>query len=403
MFESLIVCAKIIVFPQGKCEEGPFDVVIERGLISAIDRCKGECGNDKLTCHYLTPGFIDIHNHGMGGADDVTEFWCNPDFTRSRLIQYGTTSFLASVVFPDHPLGEKEDKILKILESHVGLIDGNGAVLEGIHSEGPIITDLGAMPQSYNNMTSDEFEQLLDKMPHLKVMTISPHAEASHNYNRIKCLLRREVVPALGHDKQATEEEILTALSLSKSQQLHLTHLFNVCSFHHRSPGLVNFGLLDELPNLSKYRGIKTPTVEIIGDLAHVDPIAVSLLLKARHFKNIAFITDCVLEGIPRKTVKYGSKQIQVSPSGRTLSIAGTNTLAGSCGTLLGAFHSLIHIFRVPLGDAVAMLSENPARIAKISHTGLIEVGKRADLLLFDTQLNLSRTIVSGKVVFQTN
>lgn len=175
------------------------------------------------------------------------------------------------------------------------------------------------------------------------------------------------MVPALGHDKQATEEEILTALSLSKSQQLHLTHLFNVCSFHHR------------------------------------DPMAVSLLLKARHFKNIAFITDCVLEGIPGKTVKYGSKQIQVSPSGRTLSIAGTNTLAGSCGTLLGAFHSLIHIFRVPLGDAVAMLSENPARIAKISHTGLIEVGKRADLLLFDTQLNLSRTIVSGKVVFQTN
>ena len=66
MFESLIVCAKIVVFPQGQCEEGPFDVVIERGLIAAIDRCKGECGNDKLTCHYLTPGFIDIHNHGMG-------------------------------------------------------------------------------------------------------------------------------------------------------------------------------------------------------------------------------------------------------------------------------------------------------------------------------------------------
>ena len=37
--------------------------------------------------------------------------------------------------------------------------------------------------------------------------------------------------------------------------------------------------------------------------------MAVSLLLKARHFKNIAFITDCVLEGIPGKTVKYGSKQ----------------------------------------------------------------------------------------------
>lgn len=73
MFESLIVCAKIVVFPQGQCEEGPFDVVIERGLIAAIDRCKGECGNDKLTCHYLTPGFIDIHNHGMGRGNSNFE------------------------------------------------------------------------------------------------------------------------------------------------------------------------------------------------------------------------------------------------------------------------------------------------------------------------------------------
>lgn len=42
------------------------------------------------------------------------------------------------------------------------------------------------------------------------------------------------------------------------------------CKIPFRSPGLVNFGLLDELLNLPKYRGIRTPTVEIIGDLAHV-------------------------------------------------------------------------------------------------------------------------------------
>ena len=42
-------------------------------------------------------------------------------------------------------------------------------------------------------------------------------------------------MPSLGHDKQASEEEILAALSLGKIQQFHLTHLFNVCTFHHRS------------------------------------------------------------------------------------------------------------------------------------------------------------------------
>ena len=39
-------------------------------------------------------------------------------------------------------------------------------------------------------------------------------------------------------------------------------------------------------------------------------------------------------------------------------------------------------------------------RIAKISHAGRTEVGKRADLLLFDENLSLLRTVVYGKVVF---
>jgi len=33
------------------------------------------------------------------------------------------------------------------------------------------------------------------------------------------------------------------------------------------------------------------------------------LLLKSRDFQNIAFITDCVLEGVPGKTIKYGNRE----------------------------------------------------------------------------------------------
>ena len=39
-------------------------------------------------------------------------------------------------------------------------------------------------------------------------------------------------------------------------------------------------------------------------------------------------------------------------------------------------------------------------RIAGLSHIGSVEVGKRADLLLFDKDLNLEQTLVAGKVVF---
>jgi len=98
--------------------------------------------------------------------------------------------------------------LLHKLESHVGRIDGGGAVLEGIHSEGPIITDLGGLPGSYNEMTSDEFEQLLEKMGHLKIMTISPHAEASYNYRRIKCLLKRCKHSSSYHGCQSIDDEL---------------------------------------------------------------------------------------------------------------------------------------------------------------------------------------------------
>jgi len=66
MAAPLCICAQIVVFPQGRCEEGPFDVFVEKGLTAAIERCTGNCGSEKLTCHFLTPGFVDIHNHGMG-------------------------------------------------------------------------------------------------------------------------------------------------------------------------------------------------------------------------------------------------------------------------------------------------------------------------------------------------
>ena len=96
------------------------------------------------------------------------------------------------------------------------------------------MNDLGAMPPTEQNMALTDFKKLLDAMPHLKVMTISPHLEAGQSYARLRELLKRGVLPALGHDRVASETEILEALGCDPSRRMHITHLFNVCSFHHR-------------------------------------------------------------------------------------------------------------------------------------------------------------------------
>ena len=38
----------------------------------------------------------------------------------------------------------------------------------------------------------------------------------------------------------------------------------------YRSPSLVNFGLMEQFPSLPSYSGLLSPTIELIGDLAHV-------------------------------------------------------------------------------------------------------------------------------------
>ena len=79
---------------------------------------------------------------------------------------------------------------------------------------------------------------MLDELgPHVKIMTISPSAEGSNHdnfgdppYSRISSLLKRGIVPSLGHDKECTEDDILDCLTLENPHDIrfHITHAFNV-------------------------------------------------------------------------------------------------------------------------------------------------------------------------------
>ena len=93
-------------------------------------------------------------------------------------------------------------------------------------------------------------------------MTISPSIDFMHHFERIKILKNEGIIPALGHDRQCTEEQIIAALTVldgsdqkehRKYSSLHMTHCFNVQKFHHRNVGLANFALT---PTLPKYRQI---------------------------------------------------------------------------------------------------------------------------------------------------
>lgn len=64
---SLVIRAEWVVLPGGTLKEGPFFVTIMADTITSVDLQEPSLSEQEcLTTHLLTPGFIDIHTHGVG-------------------------------------------------------------------------------------------------------------------------------------------------------------------------------------------------------------------------------------------------------------------------------------------------------------------------------------------------
>jgi N-acetylglucosamine-6-phosphate deacetylase len=62
---------------------------------------------------------------------------------------------------------------------------------------------------------------------------------------------------------------------------------------------------------------------------------------------------------------------------------------------------NMVKVVGIPLPWAIQMASLNPARALGLdSHKGSLEVGKDADLILIDEDVNVCMTMVRGRVVY---
>ena len=74
---------------------------------------------------------------------------------------------------------------------------------------------------------------------------------------------------------------------------------------------------------------------------------------------------------------------------------------AGSVATTDRLVRTMIYLAGVPLIDAVHMMSLTPARILHIDkEKGSLEIGKDADIVIFDNQININNTILKGHVIY---
>jgi len=330
----------------------------------------------------VAPGLIDVHVHGAHGRDLMDGTLDSLQAVSSTLARHGTTSFLATTMSaPDADL----TTALAGFARQRGHIEG-GAVPLGIHLEGPFLNPVrkGTHNSRYLTLPSIRVFERLVKISDRTIRKVTVAPELDHALDLIRAAAGMGIRISMGHS-DATAKEAEAAVDAGATQA---THVFNAMRpFHQREPGILGLVLTDD-----------RISAEIIADGVHVHAAALRLLLRVKGVKRTMLITDGLSAvDMPEGSYPLGDKLVMVK-DGACRDPDGT--LAGSTLTLDRAVKNLVTWLGVPLQDALIAASASPARSMGQSNKGVIEPGADADLVFFDHELNVRKTMVAGRVVY---
>lgn len=320
----------------------------------------------------VIPGMIDIHIHGGHGVDVMD---ADPEkllFLSEKLILEGVTSFFATTITQDH------DEITDALKS-VKIAKEKGATIEGVHLEGPFISEKRAGAQPLEYITAPDIGQFLAwheaSGELIKLVTYAPEKPGAKEFEQV--MLERGIVPSVGHSDAVREE-------LKNSAASHATHLYNgMRGLHHREAGVAGHALLT--------KGLQ---VEVIADGIHITPDMVDLAFRLKGPEGISVISDAMrAKGMPAGEYELGGQKVWMKDGQARLE---NGSLAGSVLRMDEAFRNIITFTGCSISDAVQMTSGNQAREFGLDQKGMLAPGKDADVVIMNKQLEVEKTFRLG-------
>ena len=139
---------------------------------------------------------------------------------------------------------------------------------------------------------------------------------------------------------------------------------------------------------------------ELIADGHHVSPTLMKMLYRAKGPEKICIVTDATPgAGLPEGKEFSLSGRSCVVENGVCL-LADRSALAGSAARMIDLVRTMVNQAGVPLPEAVAMASANPARTLGLAVKGNLDVGADADLVVFSPAFEVQQTFVGGEKIF---
>jgi N-acetylglucosamine-6-phosphate deacetylase len=399
----IVLSGAALVLPDSILTPGT--IVIDGTRIAEVRPGSAPAGNAGSVVHlsprhYIVPGYVDVHVHGIEGVDSLDTGSPGPNpvaAMAAKLPRYGVTAFCPTTV----ACGPGElASVLRAVRTARATPAPRAARVLPAHLESNFINPefCGAQPLAclrspraalYRSAGQESSFAAADLLAELEaggadvgIVTLAPELEGG--LELIRRLVSRGCRVSVGHSG-ATYEQGVEAIAAGAR---HATHLFNrMPPLGHRAPGLV--GAILESAEIA---------AEIICDGYHVHPAVVRAAIAAKGASRIMAITDgTALSGLP-----VGSRAVlggQTIVSRESAAFLTDGTMAGSVLTMDRAFRLLVRNMGLSILDAATVCATTPAHELGLAQRAIV-TDAIADLVVLDDTLSVVQTYIDGELAY---
>lgn len=352
---------------------------------------------------YISPGFIDLHFHGAFGGSAMACKEKDLRIMAQGLVQCGTTSFLPSTLSgPWDEIVQSVDCITQMMNK-----DLKGSKILGVHLEGPYVSleQKGAQnPEYIYPPQPEQYLPLLEKYPSIIRMTAAPEVPGGLELGQE--LRKRKIVASIGHS-DASYQQIIEAV---ENGYTHVTHMFSGMSGLHRVKAYRVSGVIESTLLIDEL------TTELIADGHHLPPSLIKLVLHTKGMDKVCLVTDSMsAAGLGPGKYELGGLEVIVEAdipnefeiptqeNNYVAKLTDRSAFAGSVSTMDRLVRNMVKFVGLNVSQAVKLVTYNPAKMQGLDDKiGILAENKKADIAVFNNNIDIKITIVDGKILYES-
>jgi N-acetylglucosamine-6-phosphate deacetylase len=330
----------------------------------------------------LTPGLVDLHNHGAAGRS-----FNEGDATASRtalaaLLRAGVTTVLPTLASASIEDTERALEQIGALAGEPGL-----PYVPGAHLEGPYFAQAqrGAQdPASLRTPSDGSLDRLLEHADSIRMVSFAPELPGAVELTTR--LVGLGIVAAAGHSDGRDED----LLDCQRAGLSHVIHIFSgqsttIRQGPWRKPGMLEATLASD--------GL---TVEMIGDGKHLPALLMKLAYRCLAGR-LCLVSDSTPGAGMADGAHYRMGDLEYMVEDGVGMNLDRTSFGGSTTLTSEMLPIVITALGIGVADAVAMVTSIPARAAGLSDVGRIAPGCRADFTLFDARWKPRSVALAGQ------